>query len=59
MNKISKIGLAIEALTFTIMITLILFGQKVPDFLMYTFWIGLIVTFVGALVNHRENQNKN
>jgi len=56
MNKISKIGLTIYLLTVVIIISLMFLGKKVPHFLMYLFWGGLIINFAGAVVNQRKDQ---
>jgi membrane-bound acyltransferase YfiQ involved in biofilm formation len=56
MNKISKIGLFIYLLNFILMIALILLNQKIPDYMVYVFWVSLVITIAGAIINKRKNQ---
>ena len=56
MNKISKIGLSILLLDIILMIALVLLNQRIPDFFgKYVFGGALIITFAGAIKDHRKN----
>jgi len=57
MNALSKIGLIINIFAFLIMIILMfLLHEKVPNFIVYLFNGGLVLTFVGSIILIRKNK---
>lgn len=57
MSKNSKIAFILYLLNFIVIFTLMLLGQKIPDFLIkYTFWGALILSFSGIIENQRNDK---
>lgn len=61
MNKLSttgKIGLTIVLFAGLIMVILVIFGQLIPDVLMWIYGVGLVITFSCIFTNKRNNEPK-
>ena len=56
-GKGDKVGLSICGIAWIIMIILVLLIKKVPDFIMWMFWSGLIIVMISSIVKIRKNKN--